>query len=81
MIPVETRGAAWSYFEPEGWDPERDGRCGVLSVRQERIGRHVHHISTWMPSPEECRRLAAGAVIELTCVGIQPPVAMKVLGL
>ena len=82
MIPIETRGATKSFTKPEGWDDEKDGWCGVLSVRVEDVGalrRRSHHVSTWKPSPQEIARLVNGGSIELTCVGVQPPVAMEVI--
>lgn len=80
MKPIQTRGATHNFNAPEGWDPARDGQCGVLSVRKVRpvVGGPEWHHSTWEPTPEERRLIAKGANIELTCVGVQPPVAMDV---
>jgi len=78
MKPVPTKGETNPFVKPEGWDDERDGRCGVLSVRVETHGVRNYHISTWKPDADELAKLASGACVELTCVGLQPPVAVAV---
>ena len=82
MKPTRTRGHTTNFTPPTNWDEERDGKCGVLSVRREVGGAGhdlVYHYSTWTPTPDELARLAAGDVVELCCVGIQPPVSVSVV--
>jgi len=78
MKPIQTRDATTSFKKPLGWDDEKDDPCGVLSVRDEKIGDRVYHYSTWKPSYTELRLLDAGGVVVLCCVGIQPPVSVSV---
>lgn len=80
MKPVETQGANQNFTPPLGWDEEKDGRCGVLSVRIEAHGeRYQSFVSTWEPTAEELVALQAGARVELSCIGVQPPVALNVV--
>jgi len=78
MDPRVTRGETSQFMPPEGWKKE-DGPCGNLSVRVEKHGARAYHHSTWKPTPDELITLANGGVIELCCVGVQPPVALSVL--
>lgn len=80
MKPVPTRGETNPFTKPEGWDDNSDGPCGVLSVRVEQHGNRKYHYSTWQPTQEEIWALDAGGVVVLTCVGLQPPVALSVEG-
>lgn len=68
-----------SFGKPENWDDGQDGHCYALAVRREVHGRLVHHISQWKPTVEELMRLNRGAIVELTCVSVQPPVAIRVI--
>jgi hypothetical protein len=82
MRPTHTRDHTTNFTPPIGWDQERDGHCGELSVRREVAGAGrdlIYHYSTWTPTPAERDRIAAGEVIELCCVGIQPPVRIDVV--
>lgn len=82
MKPTRTRGHTTNFTPPIGWNEERDGKCGVLSVRREVAGAGhdlVYHYSTWAPTPDELARLVAGDVVELCCVGVQPPVSVSVV--
>jgi hypothetical protein len=78
MKPVRTIGHTTSYTKPEGWDDERDGPCGVLSVRTEHTRLLKRHFSTWKPSAEELQRLVAGECVEICCVDVQPPLSVAV---
>jgi hypothetical protein len=69
------------FGPPPGWDEKVDGRCYHLWVRVETpkiIGASKLHVSHWRPTAEELAALNAGAVIELSCVGVQPPVSVSV---
>lgn len=79
MKQVEVRGENADFGPPRGWDQDKDGTCGRLSVRREpyRNG-NVELTSAWRPSPSELARLNAGCVVELGCIGIQPPVRLSV---
>ena len=80
MKTVKTRGHNVWFNAPEGWDESRgDVPCGSLSVRREACGPRVSHVSTWEPTVPEIHLLLGGGVIELSCVGIQPPVALRVV--
>lgn len=80
MQTIKTKGHNVWFNQPEGWDESRgDVPCGALSVRREPIGPRVNHVSTWRPSADEWLLLSQGGVIELSCVGVQPPVALRVI--
>ena len=66
------------FVKPEGWDESKDGVCGQLPIRREQIGRRTYHFSNWRPSAQELAILNAGGVVELCCVGVQPPVSVGV---
>ena len=73
------RGKTTDFGKPRTWDEKRDGACGVLPVRVEQVGVYNYHYSAWRPDAEELRLLNAGGVVELCCVGIQPPVSVAVV--
>lgn len=77
MNPVETKSATTTYRKPNGWKDE-EGHCGDLSVRKEERGSRIYLVSTWKPDADELARLNEGCTIELTCVDVQPPVALTV---
>jgi hypothetical protein len=79
MRAVKTRGENRDYGPPRDWQSDKDGSCGQLSVRREERGRRVYLISTWEPSFEDIERLKAGAVLELSCIDVQPPVLITVV--
>ena len=78
MKPIQTRDATHNFDKPNTWDNNRDGPCGILSVRVEPHGIHNYHVSTWQPDKYELRALNEGGAVVLTCVGIQPPVSVDV---
>lgn len=78
MRTVAVRGENADFGPPKGWDQQADGTCGRLSVRRDDYHGKVEHVSAWRPSPSELVRLNAGCVVELGCVGIQPPVRLSV---
>jgi hypothetical protein len=70
------------FGPPQGWDERLDGPCHHLWVRVDKppiIGATRVHVSHWRPNAEELTALNAGAVIELQCVGVQPPVSLTVV--
>ncbi len=78
MMCTNVRGKTTDFGKPPGWDDQRDGRCGTLPVRVEQHGLYNYHYSAWKPDPDELALLNAGGVVELCCVGIQPPVSLNV---
>lgn len=79
MTPVKIKGETSSLKKPRNWDESRDGPCGELSVRVEPFGIYLDYRSNWKPSVVELKRLNAGGVIELSCIGGQPPVMLMVV--
>jgi len=78
MEKCRVRDENVDFTKPEGWDDSKDGRCGTLPIRREQIGRRIYHFSNWRPSAAELAELNAGSVVELCCVGVQPPVSVGV---
>ena len=79
MKRANIRGKTTDFGKPRDWDDKRDGPCGVLPVRVEQVGIYNYHYSAWKPDTEELKLLNAGGVVELCCVGIQPPVSVAVV--
>lgn len=73
------KGRTHNFSKPRDWDDERDGPCGTLPVRVEPVSFYNYHYSAWRPDAEELALLNAGGVVELCCVGIQPPVSIHVV--
>ena len=72
-------GKTHNFSKPKNWDDERDGPCGTFPVRVEEVGLYNFHFSAWKPNAEELALLNAGGVVELCCVGHQPPVSVGVV--
>ena len=79
MKPVDIKGATAGFTKPRTWNDDRDGPCGVLPVRVEQEGVYNYHYSAWKPDAEELKLLNRGGVVELCCIGIQPPVSVAVV--
>lgn len=79
MRMIEVAGATHIFKAPENWDP-RNGPCQDATARLEVVGepdaegkRMVTTTVAWMPSPEERRKIAAGAVLEIVfCSNVMP---------
>lgn len=73
-------GATRNLGAPPDWQPDRDGHCGHLPIRDEPHSPGVNQMtSAWLPTPGELARLAAGAPIYLIVLGVShPPVALVV---
>lgn len=72
MIPRRILGATHNLGAPTGWDPERDGFCGVLPIR----AAEGCCLSAWEPTPDELEILNAGGSVILQVRGGQPPVML-----
>lgn len=79
MRPTTVKGQNADFAKPRNWDDTRDGPCGTLPIRVEQEGVYNYHYSAWKPDAEELKLLAQGGVVELCCVGIQPPVSVAVV--
>jgi hypothetical protein len=66
---------------PAGWDPEKDGQCGVLSVH-DYVNDHGKPgmISRWELEEGDLDKLAAGAPIYLSILGQAHPVVCVYVG-
>ena len=79
MRPVKIKDQNADFVKPLDWDDTRDGSCGSLPIRRESVGIYNYHYSAWKPDIEELKLLARGGVVELCCVGVQPPVSLSVV--
>jgi hypothetical protein len=79
MRPTKVRDQNADFAKPLDWDDTRDGQCGNLPIRVEQEGVYKSHYSAWKPDAEELKLLCRGGVVELCCVGIQPPVSVSVV--
>jgi hypothetical protein len=79
MRPIQIAGATHLFKAPANWDESRDGPCHDLAARMElhNAGVDGQKLVTvtvaWMPSAEERRQLAAGALLELTFCSNEMP--------
>lgn len=81
MLPLRVRGHTRYLGAPVGWEPETQGHCGYLAVRDQidpDIGPEM--VSAWEPTPDELERLNAGASILLYVVGTGHPPVMLAVG-
>ena len=78
MIPKRIAGATRYLGAPQGWEPERNGPCGHLAVRDVTAGSLPICESAWEPTPKELALLNAGGSVVLRVVGGQPPVMLYV---
>lgn len=74
MIPVRIAGATRNLGAPPNWNPDRDGPCSHLPIRDEVIGQVPYMTSRWELTPDEIARVQTGAPIELSIVGQAHPV-------
>ena len=79
MTPLRIAGHTRYLGAPRGWEPETDGPCGHLAIRDEDTTAGRAMASAWEPTPDELERLKAGAPIILHVVGsVHPPVDVRV---
>ncbi|WP_449411070.1 hypothetical protein [Methylobacterium komagatae] len=73
-------GATRNLGAPSNWNPETDGICGGLPIRDEPHRPGINQMtSAWLPTTEEIERIVAGAPVYLVVLGVtHPPVAMLV---
>lgn len=79
MNPASIEGATRALGAPSNWNPERDGICGTLPIKDDQLpsGQPVM-ISAWLPTDEERAAIAAGAPIYLQVVSsVHPPVSLR----
>lgn len=77
LEPIVPAGANFCFKPPEDWNEEKHGKCSDLNViMQGRDTDMPRAVSFWKPSEEVLDILTGGGVIQLTCVGSQPPVML-----
>lgn len=75
MLPVRIEGCTRVLGAPANWDPDRDGHCGGLAIRDEAEGPMPLMVSAWEPTPAELAALNSGGRVMLRLVGVgHPPV-------
>lgn len=82
MRAVKTPGETRPIGAPRGWDREKHGECGVLSVadvRDERTGANMM-ISTHQVEGDDLGKLQAGAPVHLAVYGVEHPVICLYVG-
>lgn len=78
MVPKLIDGATRHLGAPKNWNPEQDGRCGRLAIRDLPIegGGNIMQ-SIWEPSPSDIMKIVAGGCVMLDILGTEhPPVAV-----
>jgi hypothetical protein len=81
------RFTSWGKHEtrligaPAGWNPQRDGPCGALSVH-DYVNAHGKPtmLSKWELEPGDLEKLQAGAPIYLSILGQVHPVVCVFVG-
>ena len=79
MNHTRTRDMTRTLGPPKGWNEEADGVCDTIEVRMEPHGRFLRCISTWKPTLSEIAHIVKGGVIELSVLGVMPPVRLDVV--
>jgi NTP pyrophosphatase (non-canonical NTP hydrolase) len=75
VIPTRIDGCTRVLGAPVGWTPETSGQCVGLPIRDEMNGDVPCMVSSWEPTPEELRAIAAGGKVYLRVLGAgHPPV-------
>ena len=78
-LPIRISGTTRWLGAPVGWEPDAQGPCAHLAIRDVDTTAGPTMQSAWEPTPEELARLAAGAPIVLTIMGnVHPPVELRV---
>lgn len=74
----QIEGKTHDLSKPKDWDDTK-GECASLPIRAENNELGIVMVSEWKPTPQELRRLIAGASVFLEVVGTShPPVMLKV---
>ena len=81
MIPKRIEGATRYLGAPVGWEPELDGECAHLAIRDLALATGNVMVSVWEPTPGELAALIAGAPVILTMAGSEHPPVMIAVGL
>lgn len=75
MTPTRIDGAREKPLgAPADWNPDQNGHCNALFVRDEEIEGAYFMRSAWEASPSEALSLLAGAKVELGVCGRAHPV-------
>lgn len=88
MRMIEVAGATHLFAKPANWNEELYGPCHDAAARMEFVGepdaegkRLVTTTVAWVPTPEEARQLAAGAVLEIVfCSNVLPAHRAQIVG-
>lgn len=80
MIPARIPEHTRALGAPRDWDPDRDGTCSVLMIKDVKAEDQVNRmLSMWEMMPDEKARSDAGAKVILSVVGnVHPPVWLTV---
>ncbi len=79
MIALRIPGATRYLGAPMGWEPDAQGHCAHLAIRDVEITEGPCMMSMWEPTPAEIESLQHGAPIILWVVGVaHPPVSISV---
>jgi hypothetical protein len=73
MIPARIANATRYLGAPPGWKPDENGPCAHLAIQDTLNGGLPAMISVWEPTPDELKRLNAGAKVSLIIMGLRPP--------
>jgi hypothetical protein len=69
MMIRRIAGATRNLGAPKDWDPERDGLCSVLPIRDVVGPDGPAMLSAWEPTPEELEAVSMRGLIQLRVVG------------
>lgn len=77
MLPVRINGATRVLGAPPDWNPDTQGPCCGLAIRDDLVDQMPYMTSAWEPTPADLAVLNAGGRIMLRIAGGgHPPVAM-----
>lgn len=79
MLPIRIQGTTRNLGAPENWNPETDGHCSHLPIRDDVIDGLPFMTSRWEPTPDELAALMTGAPVELRILGRAHPVVSLIV--
>ena len=83
MLIGRIEGATRYLGAPKDWEPDRDGACGHLAIRDVQYDGSDSNVmvSAWQPTPAEVEAIKRGEPIYLHIWGtVHPVVGMSVRG-
>ena len=80
MLIGRIANATRNLGAPPDWNPETDGNCAHLPIRDEPTESGNVMVSAWYPTPQEVQKMINGAPVYLHVFGAGHPPVMLTVG-